>query len=397
MILCEARERAAPVTDSLVGPAIELRAAAPRSPGRDATSSSAIERNRRAASARNASQRRWVSPSAPSRSTATAVLTGRRRRERATSRCPRRRYRSPSRPATRRGRRRTSGAPRRSRRRRSLRSCQRPRARRTEQECAEDGELRAVRQLAQDEVPGAEAGAEARDRREGEDHSGPDDDGRPQRDPGRGHGREQPTGVVALRPVQKGERQGKPVRFRHGPAAVRGVARRHDATGPAGKAAEEGAPSQKTFRAPASVPLAEGGIVRRLAFGSSSSLLRSQWPTPALAARRPRAGRRQDHHHLRCDAAAADSVHGITADRRLRSSCPSRPRSARSRRPARGVSSSTSCSVLVRALRQPDRSLPGGRYDRLGVQGQRRVAAGRRDGLRAQGGRRGPLVLRPVR
>src|SRR5439155_2456085 len=45
--------------------------------------------------------------------------------------------------------------------------------------------------------------------------------------------------------------EGKPGEIRDGPAAVRGDAPRRTATGPrAGKAAEEGAPSQKTCRPP---------------------------------------------------------------------------------------------------------------------------------------------------
>jgi Domain of unknown function (DUF4430) len=58
------------------------------------------------------------------------------------------------------------------------------------------------------------------------------------------------------------------VQVRHGPAAVRGVALRPNATGlEAGKAVGEGAPSQKTCRfAFHPVPLAEGGNVLRRSF-----------------------------------------------------------------------------------------------------------------------------------
>ena len=56
---------------------------------------------------------------------------------------------------------------------------------------------------------------------------------------------------ASLRP-QTGERQGNPVQVRNGPAAVRGDASASHATGPrAGKAAREGAPSQKTSAAAA--------------------------------------------------------------------------------------------------------------------------------------------------
>src|SRR2546423_7900522 len=66
---------------------------------------------------------------------------------------------------------------------------------------------------------------------------------------------------ASLRP-QTGERQGNPVEVRNGPAAVRGDAPAPHATGPrAGKAAREGAPSQKTSAAGQVGPLAEGGFV----------------------------------------------------------------------------------------------------------------------------------------
>jgi hypothetical protein len=45
-----------------------------------------------------------------------------------------------------------------------------------------------VRELSQDEIPGAEARAEAGDRREREDQAGPQDDGQPQVETRRGHG-----------------------------------------------------------------------------------------------------------------------------------------------------------------------------------------------------------------
>src|SRR5258705_12626477 len=59
-----------------------------------------------------------------------------------------------------------------------------------------------------------------------------------------------------------GERQGNPVQFRNGPAAVRGDAPASHATGPrAGKAAREGAPSQKTSAAGNPNPSRKGGFV----------------------------------------------------------------------------------------------------------------------------------------
>src|SRR5205823_13697783 len=76
---------------------------------------------------------------------------------------------------------------------------------------------------------------------------------------GRATGPSRPDG--SLRP-QTGERQGNPVQIRNGPAAVRGDAPTPHATGhTAGKAAREGAPSQKTSAAGKPEPLAEGGFV----------------------------------------------------------------------------------------------------------------------------------------
>src|SRR5437762_9656053 len=71
-------------------------------------------------------------------------------------------------------------------------------------------------------------------------------------------------GDASLRP-QTGERQGNPVQVRNGPAAVRGDAPAPHATGPrAGKAAREGAPSQKTSAAGTPNPSRKGGFVLRL-------------------------------------------------------------------------------------------------------------------------------------
>ena len=78
------------------------------------------------------------------------------------------------------------------------------------------------------------------------------------------------------------------MRIRDGPAAVRGVAPSPETTGlRAGKVAEGGAPSQKTFRAAANPePLAEGGFVsRRLITLGAALALVAALATPALAAR----------------------------------------------------------------------------------------------------------------
>ena len=123
--------------------------------------------------------------------------------------------------------------------------------------------------------------------------------------------------------------------------------------------------------------------------------------TACLGARRQgaRSGRGQDHHHLRCDAAAPDPVHGITADRRLLDrAVPSRPRSARSRRPARRVSSSTSSQqfsfgpYVSQIGRYPAEGTTGWVFKVNGVSPP--VGA---DAVVLGGGGRGPVVLRPVR
>ena len=69
---------------------------------------------------------------------------------------------------------------------------------------------------------------------------------------------------------------------------------------------------------------------------------------------------------------------------------------ARRRQPRRRVLLRADDGV-VRQLRQPDRQVPGRRQHRLGVQGERRLAARRRRQGRAEGRRRRALVLRRVR
>ena len=54
-----------------------------------------------------------------------------------------------------------------------------------------------------------------------------------------------------------------------------------------------------------------------------------------------------------------------------------RRRSRRSRWRARQASSTTTSGNVLRAVRRPDRPLPGRGLERLGVQGERRVATGR--------------------
>ena len=135
------------------------------------------------------------------------------------------------------------------------------------------------------------------------------------------------------------------MRVRDGPAAVRGDALRHDATGPAeaGKAAEEGAPSQKTCRPPRDIePLAEGGFVlqapllaasrrrtrRRLSLGGRS---------PARPPPRPAADRLAlaDRDRGRCSRSAPASRSSpstsspTTRSRRRARASPASPRTSR--------------------------------------------------------------------
>ena len=115
---------------------------------------------------------------------------------------------------------------------------------RPDEERAEDGVFGRVRDLAQDEVPAAESGAEVGNRREGEDDRRPGDDGQPQARERPGH--RPMIGSPAIRSTVR-EPGANPGRSR------RCKGRSSPATKPlaqAGKAAREGAPSQKTCRAP---------------------------------------------------------------------------------------------------------------------------------------------------
>ena len=83
-----------------------------------------------------------------------------------------------------------------------------------------------------------------------------------------------------------GTRSGNPVQIRDGPAAVRGVAPPPKTTGrEAGKAAEEGAPSQKTFRAAAQPRTPRGRRIRVSTTHRSGgvALLACALAAPALA------------------------------------------------------------------------------------------------------------------
>ena len=95
---------------------------------------------------------------------------------------------------------------------------------------------------------------------------------------------------------------------------------------------------------------------------------------------------------IRVEGKTTDDLRRRAAARRRRQPAPGpRPRQRRRRVPLRGRDG------LVRRLREPDRQVPGRRQLRLGLQGQRCLAAGRRGQGRAEGRRRRALVLRDLR
>ena len=158
---------------------------------------------------------------------------------------------------------------------------------------------------------------------------------------------------------------------------------RRDATGlRAGKAAREGAPSQKTHRlAGIRTPRGrEDSVIRRILAVVVTALV----VVPSAAAVRVHVrDRRQDEDALRHDGAERERA------------TPTRSTRSRRRRPP--ASSTTTSSHVVRPVRRPDRPLRRRRPDRLGVQGEREVAAGRRRRGEAQGRRHRALVLGAVR
>src|SRR3981189_1403492 len=64
---------------------------------------------------------------------------------------------------------------------------------------------------------------------------------------------ERPSTAMVGSAVKRAHGEGTPVKLRDGPAAVRGVALRHQATGASREGGEGGASSQKTYRSP-SIP-----------------------------------------------------------------------------------------------------------------------------------------------
>ena len=151
----------------------------------------------------------------------------------------------------------------------------------------------------------------------------------------------------------------------------------------AGKAVGEGAPSQKTCRLLHTEPLVEGGFVAR----RSIVLVAVFGLALALAA-------------TTLGATVTVRVEGKTQP--IFGSVPVKV-DAPNALVALDVASTLgefyfqADAVVVRHVREPDRPLPGRRLCRLGVQGQRCLAAGRCRPGRAEGRRRGALVLRHVR
>ena len=146
------------------------------------------------------------------------------------------------------------------------------------------------------------------------------------------------------------------MQIRDGPAAVRGVAPPPKTTGSrAGKVAEGGAPSQKTFRAAANPePLAEGGFVfRRLIILAGVAAARVRAGGPGARRAREGARRGQDDDDLRCGPADAH-------DRAERA------RGARRGQPRRRVLLPRPGHRL-RAVRRPDRPLSGRRHRAAGA------------------------------
>ena len=251
-----------------------------------------------------------------------------------------------------------------------------------DEECSEHRVLGQVRELAEHEIPGAEPRAEARDRREREDHAPP-------------RARWAPT-PGERSPTPSDDRlnrsQGSAVRE---PGASPGRSRRCKgscspaeaplATGrpAAGKAVGEGAPSQKTCRLLHTEPLVEGGFVAR----RSIVLVAVLGLALALAA-------------TTLGATVTVRVEGKTQP--IFGSVPVKV-DAPNALAALDVASTLGefyyglTTSSFGDLREPGRQVPRRRQRGLGVQGQRHLTAGRRRPGRAQGRRRGALVLRDVR
>ena len=172
------------------------------------------------------------------------------------------------------------------------------------------------------------------------------------------------------------------MQVRDGPAAVRGDARRGNATGlRAGKAAK----GEPRVRRPAALPSRTPRGRRIRASQTQHSLGASRRHPDADRARGERQdpGRRQDDHDLRRGSAA----------RRGRQRAPGARRGQHGRRVLLRHDDGRRSATYVSQIGK----YPAGRLGRLGVQGERRLAARRRRQGDAEGRRRRPLVLRHLR
>src|SRR3954452_1742359 len=195
--------------------------------------------------------------------------------------------------------------------------------------------------------------------------------------------RESVTATMLDSRSHKASGRGTPVQVRDGPAAVRGdalVPRRHWPTGreggTRGRPESEDPPSRRH-----SNPSRKGGLGDTQDPGSRRGGTRGRTFGSPLG--RARADRRKEQDAVRHDRTEPESERQCT--RRARSCI--RRRRALLPRPVH----------LVRAVCRSDRPLRRRRPDRLGVQGEREVAAGRSRRGEAPGRRHGALVLGAVR
>ena len=177
------------------------------------------------------------------------------------------------------------------------------------------------------------------------------------------------------------------MRVRDGPAAVRGDAPRRTATGRrAGKAAQEGAPSQKTCRSPPNPnPSRKEDSCHRRLF---------------IFARRPRGGAARSSPRrspLRVHVRVEGKTRTIFGPTEPALSVNANALDALDSASLAGEFYYHVTIALVRPVRRPDRPLRGRRLERLGLQGERRLAARRRRRGHAQGRRPRALVLGHLR
>ena len=224
--------------------------------------------------------------------------------------------------------------------------------------------------------------AEARDRREREDHRRPEDDRAPR--PGKllptpSDDRLQPSQGSAVR--EPGANPGRSRRC-EGSCSPAETPLAHRETG-SREGGGRGSPESEDLPPPP-YRTPRGRRIRGTTFDRSRDRCRSRSHARSYGSRRVRHGarRRKDPVDLRIGARQGGR--------------PERARGARRGEHARRVLRPGDAGV-VRAVREPDRPLPGCGCHRLGVQGQRCLAARRSRPGDAEGRRRGAVVLRHVR